>query len=76
MPDTVLQLTFHPQHFDVAKETPRELRRVLIESADDAGGKDVHFSLFTVVNRPDEVSGLRKNLEVIEETLSYLNGAT
>ena len=73
MRNTYLQLTFHPQHFDIARESPEEFRRVLMESADHAQRRDVHFSIIAVVNKPGDVPGLQANLEVMAKTLDELN---
>jgi hypothetical protein len=72
LPRTVLQLTFHPQHFDIAGAEPAEFKRVLRESARDAGYRDLHFTVFAVAQRPADLALLEQNLCVLDETLQEI----
>jgi hypothetical protein len=72
LPNTFLQLTFHPQHFDFAQAEPAEVKRVLWEAARDAGLRDVYFKVFAVAHQPQDLGRLEANLIAFYETLGEM----
>ncbi|MBT3272753.1 MAG: hypothetical protein HN368_06340 [Spirochaetales bacterium] len=75
MKKSVLQLTFHPQHYDVVNAASDDFKHVLINSADSAERRDVHFSVIAVANRPEEVPMLQTNINVMLLALEELNAS-
>lgn len=73
MKKTVLQLTLHPQHYDVTNAPSEEWKQLLIESADAAETDNIHFSVIAVANTPEQIVPLRKNLDVMVEVLEEMN---
>jgi len=65
-------LTFHPQHFDIAEVAPAEFKRVIRESAHDAGYHDLHFTVFAVAQQPGDLPHLAENLRAMNEALQEI----
>ncbi len=76
LPQTQLELTFHPPHFDVLNATPDELRDVLWSSARDAGYQDVYLNLFAVVHRAEDLAKAQRNLEAAKAVMSDIRKQT
>ena len=73
LPETRLELTFHPQHFDVARVTPEKFRRVLDESTEGAGGRKLHYTVFAVAHKPRDAGRILANLMILGEALEDYN---
>lgn len=69
MPYTDLQLTIHPQHFDISKAEPEEVERVLKETIEGAEGRDLALKVFAVAHKPEDVKFIHTNLEVYRSVL-------
>ena len=72
LPNTQLELTPHPPHFDVANATPEELRDVLWNSARDAGYRDVYLNMFAVVHRAEDLGKVERNLQACSAVMSEI----
>jgi hypothetical protein len=72
LPDTYLELTIHPQHFDLAEVEPEAVRNVIRETARDAGFRDLHITLFAIAHEPWQLDRLETNLAVAYEALSQI----
>jgi len=73
MPDTYLELTIHPQHFDLAEQPPERVAAVLWETARDAGFHDLHITLIAVAHEPKQLDRLETSLCVCRDTLTEIN---
>ena len=74
LPRMELELTLHPPEFDLATAGPDAVRRVLRESAAAAGGQDAHFGFIAAVHRPEDLSRVARNVEVIVEEMAASRG--
>ncbi|MBI3921814.1 MAG: hypothetical protein HY318_10400 [Armatimonadetes bacterium] len=72
LPNTQLELTLHPPHFDVVQADPSETRDVLRQSAKDAGFRNVHFTIAAVVHRPEDMGRVVTNLTACHETMEEI----
>ncbi|MBI4026581.1 MAG: hypothetical protein HY360_16460 [Verrucomicrobia bacterium] len=72
LPDTQLELTISPPHFDAVRAEPAALKDLLRESIRDAGCRDAHFVILMAAHRPDELERVKLNAaacrEVMEES--------
>ena len=75
LPNALLQLTLHPPHFDVASASPDGLRDVLWNSALDARHGDVHFDIYAVVHRVEDLWKVERDLQVCGAVLSEIRRA-
>ena len=73
LPGTLLQLTFHPGHYDLARVRPDDVRSVFRQTLEDAGRRDVHFTVFAFANNPEDIVPLETNLRVIYEEMKQIN---
>lgn len=76
LPETYLELTIHPQHFDLAEQPPERVAEVLWETARDAGFRDVHITLIATAHEPSHLDRLEANLQTCYDTLTAINGGT
>ena len=73
LPDTFLQLTFHPQHYDFARHTPQEIRATFRQVVRDVECRDAHFIVFAVAHDLAQVGALEASLEALYEELAEIN---
>lgn len=73
LPNVQLELTVHPQHYDVARAEPSEVKQMLQESARDAGFRDVHFTIFAVAHQPSHLSALDANVQALGEAMDEIS---
>jgi hypothetical protein len=76
LPTTFLELTIHPQHFDLAGVQPGEVKRVLVETARDAGWRDVSITIFAVAHTPENLPALEANILACDEAMQEVNQST
>ena len=69
LPAAELQLTLHPPHFDVISANSCELREVLWNSALDAGQYNIHFDIYAVVHRVEDIWKVEQNLQVCNDVI-------
>ncbi|OHB58913.1 MAG: hypothetical protein A2Y12_17690 [Planctomycetes bacterium GWF2_42_9] len=74
LPNTQIQLTFHPEHFDFANVSSEELRTVFCQAVEDAGCAKTEFVIFAIANAPDDIARLETNIRVIYDELFKING--
>lgn len=72
LPNTELQLTLHPPHFDVVSATPDELRDVLWNSALDAGQHNVNFYIYAVVHREEDLWKVERTMQVCQAVIAQI----
>jgi len=73
LPETYLEMTIHPQHFDLAENTPERIAEVLWETARDAGLRDLHFTLIAAAHEPAHLDRLETSYRVCLDTLTEIN---
>ena len=73
LPDALLELTFHPQHFDFASVEPKQVRATLRQALEDVEYRDVHFIVFAFAHEPKHVERLELNLQAFRAALSEIN---
>jgi len=69
LPDAQLELTIAVPEFDIARVRPDEVHEIVWTSARDAGFRDVHFTVFADVHRPDMLPALERNLPALVEAV-------
>ncbi len=73
LPDTYLELTIHPPHFDFVSAEPEEVKTLVGESARDCAFRDAYFNVLGVpVHRVEYLDRVRRNKEMFYKTLEEL----
>jgi len=73
LPETLLQLTFHPEHFDFANVGPDDVRAVLRQAVEDVNGSNAEFVVFAFANDPQDIERLETNLHVMYDEMDEIN---
>ena len=73
LPDTQLEMTIHPPHFDAARAEPDALKQLLMESACDAACRDVHFIVRLPVHQPADMVRVKRNVAVCRAAMEELS---
>ena len=73
LPHTYLQLTIHPQHYDISQHTPDEFRTTFQQVVRDVECRDAHFVVFAVAHEPDQIRMLEANLETLHDAMAEIN---
>ena len=73
LPHTFLQLTYHPQHYDLTQQTPEAWRATFDQVVEDVECRDAHFVVFAVAHQMDQIGILERNLEVLYDALAEIN---
>lgn len=72
LPHTQLELTLHPPEFDLVTAEAAAVREILGTSARDAGNRNVHFLFIATPQRPEDLSGLARNVQVCVDEMERL----
>ena len=72
LPHTFLTLTFHPDTFDITTADRKQLRKVLVESAESAERRDAHFYFMAPVHEPRDLKKLQCSVSAAYETMSEI----
>jgi hypothetical protein len=72
LPDTQLELTIHPPHFDAVRSEPAALKELLLNSAREAGYRNVHLIVVMAVHRPNELAAIERNVTACHEALEEI----
>jgi len=75
LPDVELELTLHPPQFDLVAAEPEATRAILRQSAADAGGRNVHFSVITAAQQPTDLPRVTRNVQAIIDEMTALRSA-
>jgi len=73
LPDTLIQLTFHPEHFDFANVDSEDVRTVFRQAVEDAGNANTEFVIFAIANTPDDIGKLETNIRAVYDELFKIN---
>ena len=73
LPDTFVQLTFHPEHFDFASVEPDHVRTAVRQAVKDVDLRDVEFLVFAFANEPNDLERLEINLRVMYDEMDKIN---
>jgi hypothetical protein len=73
LPDTMLELTFHPNSFDFAGVSPDEVRQVIWQSVRDAGFRDLSFTVLVAAHDPADIPRIETNLQACYEAVTEVN---
>ena len=74
LPVTHLDLTVHPGHFDFAAATPDAVDRMIRQTINDAGCREVGIHIFAVAHVPDDIPRLVANLQACYQAMDELEG--
>ena len=74
LPVTHLDLTVHPGHFDFTAATPDAVDRMIRQTINDAGCREVGIHIFAVAHVPDDIPRLVANLQACYQAMDELEG--
>jgi hypothetical protein len=72
LPDTFLELTIRPPHFDAARATPEEMKNLLTQSAREAKYHDVHLVTVLSVQRPEDLPRVKRNIAACRKAMEEI----
>ena len=75
VPDAFLELTVHPQHFDLTCVEPEQVKSTLRQAVEDAGHGNVGFIVLTYPLNSEHLARLEANLLALYEEMDEINRA-